>query len=99
MEDQYGPRVPLLFENIYNKVNESVESSGKKGPGCDHGESVQRHTETGIDLRRKIIQTDPAGNGGGLDLMVQTEPAAELIRKNFVPGVHRLGCPIYRVTG
>lgn len=62
--------VPLLFENIYKKVNEVLETSGKKVL-VDTMVKVSRVSlRLGIDLRRMLFKQILAGFGGALNLAV-----------------------------
>ncbi|MHB1483396.1 MAG: AMP-dependent synthetase/ligase [Saccharofermentanales bacterium] len=62
--------VPLLFENIYNKVNDVLESTGKKALVNTMVKVSRASMKLGIDLRRKIFKQILAGFGGELNLAV-----------------------------
>jgi long-chain acyl-CoA synthetase len=69
--------VPLLFENIYNKVNEVLESSGKKKL-VDTMVKVSRVSlKLGLDLRRKLFKQILHGFGGELELAVSGAAAID----------------------
>lgn len=69
--------VPLLFENIYNKVNEALEAQGKKAL-VDTMVKVSRFSlKLGIDIRRKIFKQILAGFGGELTLAVSGAAAID----------------------
>lgn len=69
--------VPLLFENIYNKVNEVLESSGKKKL-VDTMIKVSRVSlKFGLDVRRKLFKQILHGFGGKLDLAVSGAAAID----------------------
>ncbi len=69
--------VPLLFENIYKKVNQALEASGKSKV-VNAMVKVSRATlKVGIDLRRKIFKQILAGFGGHLELAVSGAAAID----------------------
>ena len=69
--------VPLLFENIYNKVNEVLESSGKKALVNTMVKVSRVSLKLGIDLRRKLFKQILAGFGGELSLAVSGAAAID----------------------
>jgi long-chain acyl-CoA synthetase len=69
--------VPLLFENIYNKVNEVLESSGKKTLVNTMVKVSRVSLKLGIDLRRKLFKQILAGFGGELSLAVSGAAAID----------------------
>ncbi len=69
--------VPLLFENVYHKVNESLISKGKKSL-VDKMVKVSRASlKIGIDIRRKLFKQILAGFGGELKLAVSGAAAID----------------------
>lgn len=69
--------VPLLFENIYKKVNEVLESSGKKNLVGAMVKVSRASLKFGIDMRRKLFKQILAGFGGNLDLAVSGAAAID----------------------
>jgi long-chain acyl-CoA synthetase len=69
--------VPLLFENIYNKVHEVLEATGKKGLVETMVKVSRVSLKLGIDLRRKIFKQILAGFGGELTLAVSGAAAID----------------------
>ncbi|MDD2392742.1 MAG: AMP-binding protein [Eubacteriales bacterium] len=69
--------VPLLFENIYNKVNEALEASGKKNLVSAMVKVSRASLRIGIDLRRKLFKQILAGFGGNLELAVSGAAAID----------------------
>ncbi len=69
--------VPLLFENIYNKVSEVLESSGKKKLVDTMVKVSRASLRLGIDLRRKLFKQILHGFGGELDLAVSGAAAID----------------------
>jgi hypothetical protein len=48
-----------FLKNIYNKVNEALEASGKKNLVSAMVKVSRASLRIGIDLRRKTFQADP----------------------------------------
>ena len=69
--------VPLLFENIYNKVQEVLESSGKKALVNTMVKVSNVTLKLGIDLRRTLFKQILAGFGGELNLAVSGAAAID----------------------
>lgn len=69
--------VPLLFENIYNKVNEALESSGKKNLVSAMVKVSRASLRVGLDIRRKLFKQILAGFGGHLELAVSGAAAID----------------------
>ncbi len=69
--------VPLLFENIYSKVNEVLESSGKKALVETMVKVSRGALKIGIDIRRKLFKQILAGFGGELTLAVSGAAAID----------------------
>lgn len=69
--------VPLLFENVYHKVNEALVTKGKKNL-VDKMVKVSRASmKIGIDIRRKLFKQILAGFGGELKLAVSGAAAID----------------------
>ncbi len=69
--------VPLLFENIYNKVQEVLETTGKKALVNTMVKVSNVTLKLGIDLRRKLFKQILAGFGGELSLAVSGAAAID----------------------
>lgn len=69
--------VPLLFENIYSKVQEVLESTGKKALVETMVKVSNVSLKLGIDLRRKLFKQILAGFGGELSLAVSGAAAID----------------------
>lgn len=69
--------VPLLFENIYNKVVEALEAKGKTKLVNTMIKVSRATLKVGIDIRRKLFAQILAGFGGELKLCVSGAAAID----------------------
>lgn len=69
--------VPLLFENIYNKVVEALEAKGKTKLVNTMIKVSRASLRVGIDIRRKLFAQILAGFGGELKLCVSGAAAID----------------------
>lgn len=69
--------VPLLFENIYKRVNTKIEASGKK-PLVNVMRPIARNLQAvGFQVNRKMFKSVIDGLGGGLRLVVSGAAALD----------------------
>jgi long-chain acyl-CoA synthetase len=69
--------VPLLFENIYKKVQEALEQKGKTKLVNTMVKVSRASLKVGIDLRRKLFKQILSGFGGELKLAVSGAAAID----------------------
>ncbi len=69
--------VPLLFENIYKRVDSKIEESGKKGLVNVMRPIARNLKAVGFQINRKMFKSVIDGLGGGLRLVVSGAAAMD----------------------